>query len=172
LKAPPSTTGTDQGTRRFHFRRAARRDPGAQAHAQFKGGGGFGYEAGKPAGIIGVSAPLQSPGRRWRKAWSLPVFKDLSSPGRLYCRRYGGRQMLVSKGLVGEKLAASIAEQGDVPLDHVVEIGEQVAQRFPAYVSAGLASSWTGVYDMTPDWNPVLGRLPGVALRNACYSIA
>ena len=94
--------------------------------------------------------------------FAMPVFKDLSSPGMLYCRSYGGKQMLVSEGLVGEKLAASNAEQGDVPLDYVADIGAQVAERFPAYESAGLASSWTGVYDVTPDWNPVLGRLPGV----------
>lgn len=94
--------------------------------------------------------------------FDMPVFKDLSSPGMLYCRSYGGKQMLVSEGLVGEKLAASQTEQGDVPLDYVAEIGAQVAERFPAYEAAGLASSWTGVYDVTPDWNPVLGRLPGV----------
>lgn len=93
---------------------------------------------------------------------AMPVFKDLSSPGMLYCRSYGGRQMLVSEGLVGEPLAAAEAEQGDVPLDVVAEIGAQVAERFPSYGNAGLASSWTGVYDVTPDWNPVLGRLPGV----------
>jgi sarcosine oxidase subunit beta len=94
--------------------------------------------------------------------FSMPVFKDLSSPGMLYCRSYGGRQMLVSEGLVGERLVNSDAEQGDVPMDYVAEVGAQVAARFPAYESAGLASSWTGVYDVTPDWNPVLGRLPGV----------
>ena len=94
--------------------------------------------------------------------FAMPVFKDLSSPGMLYCRSYGGRQMLVSEGLVGEKLAVSDTEQGDVPLDYVAEIGEQVAARFPRYDTAGLASSWTGVYDVTPDWNPVLGRVPGV----------
>ena len=93
----------------------------------------------------------------------MPVFKDLSSPGMLYCRSYGGRQMLVSEGLVGERLAGTETAQGDVPLDYVAEIGAQVAARFPAYETAGLASSWTGVYDVTPDWNPVLGRLPGVA---------
>jgi glycine/D-amino acid oxidase-like deaminating enzyme len=94
--------------------------------------------------------------------FSMPVFKDLSSPGMLYCRSYGGRHMLVSEGLVGEALSVAEAEQGDVPLDYVAEVGAQVAERFPAYESAGLASSWTGVYDVTPDWNPVLGRLPGV----------
>ena len=91
--------------------------------------------------------------------FKMPVFKDLSSPGMLYCRSYGGRQMLVSEGHVGEKLANANPEQGDVPLDYVVEIGAQVAQRFPGYDLAGLASSWTGVYDVTPDWNPVLGRV-------------
>ena len=94
---------------------------------------------------------------------AMPVFKDLSSPGMLYCRSYGGRQMLVSEGLVGERLAGTETAQGDVPLDYVAEVGAQVAARFPAYETAGLASSWTGVYDVTPDWNPVLGRLPGVA---------
>jgi glycine/D-amino acid oxidase-like deaminating enzyme len=24
-----------------------------------------------------------------------------------------------------------------------------------------VASTWTGLYDVTPDWNPVLGPLPG-----------
>jgi sarcosine oxidase, subunit beta len=94
--------------------------------------------------------------------FDMPVFKDLSSPGMLYCRSYGGKQMLVSEGLVGEKLEQTQTDQGDIPLDYVAEVGAQVAARFPAYETAGLASSWTGVYDVTPDWNPVLGRLPGV----------
>lgn len=94
--------------------------------------------------------------------FSMPVFKDLASIGMLYCRSYGGNQMLVSEGIVGETLNKSDAEQGDIPLDYVAEVGAQVAERFPAYEMAGLASSWTGVYDVTPDWNPVLGRVPGI----------
>ena len=94
----------------------------------------------------------------------IPLLADLRAemPGMLYCRSYGGNQMLVSEGIVGEALQNSDAEQGDIPLDYVAEVGEQVATRFPAYETAGLASSWTGVYDVTPDWNPVLGRVPGV----------
>ncbi|MBV2159188.1 FAD-binding oxidoreductase [Achromobacter denitrificans] len=94
--------------------------------------------------------------------YSMPVYKDLASPGMLYCRSYGGNQMLVSEGIVGEALQQSDAEQGDIPLDYVAEVGAQVAERFPAYETAGLASSWTGVYDVTPDWNPVLGRVGGL----------
>lgn len=95
-------------------------------------------------------------------SFRMPVFKDLGSPGMLYCRSYGGNQMLVSEGTVGETLAAPDNEQGDISMDYVVEVGAQVAERFPSFGEAGLASSWTGVYDVTPDWNPVLGRLPDV----------
>ena len=95
-------------------------------------------------------------------ASSMPVYKDLGSPGMLYCRSYGGTQMLVSEGGAGETLPEPDNQQGDIPIDHVLQIGAQVAERFPSFASAGLASSWTGVYDVTPDWNPVLGRLPDV----------
>ncbi len=95
-------------------------------------------------------------------SYAMPVYKDLGSPGMLYCRSYGGRQMLVSEGAAGQTLAAPDNEQGDVPMDVVAELGAQVAERFPSYETAGLASSWTGVYDVTPDWNPVLGALPEV----------
>lgn len=94
--------------------------------------------------------------------FQMPVFKDLGSPGMLYCRSYGGKQMLVSEGTAGEVLATPDNEQGEVSMDAIVEVGSQVAERFPSYETAGLASSWTGVYDVTPDWNPVLGALPDV----------
>lgn len=94
--------------------------------------------------------------------FKMPVYKDLGSPGMLYCRSYGGNQMLVSEGIVGETLARPDNEQGDISMDYMVEVGEQVAERFPSFETAGVASSWTGVYDVTPDWNPVLGRLPDV----------
>ncbi|MEX3814403.1 NAD(P)/FAD-dependent oxidoreductase [Paraburkholderia sp. BR13439] len=94
--------------------------------------------------------------------FGMPAFKDLGSPGMLYFRSYGGSQMLVSEGVVGETLNAPETEQGEISLDYVVEVGAQVAGRFPAYETAGLASSWTGVYDVTPDWNPVLGGVGDV----------
>jgi sarcosine oxidase subunit beta len=94
--------------------------------------------------------------------FSMPVYKDLGSAGMLYCRSYGDTQMLVSEGGAGETLAEPNNEQGDIPMDYVLQVGAQVAERFPSFAAAGLASSWTGVYDVTPDWNPVLGRLPDV----------
>ncbi|WP_028310916.1 NAD(P)/FAD-dependent oxidoreductase [Derxia gummosa] len=94
--------------------------------------------------------------------FQMPVYKDLGSHGMLYCRSYGGSQMLVSEGITGETLPEPNNDQGDIDMDYILEIGAQVAERFPAYETAGLASSWTGVYDVTPDWNPVLGRLNGI----------
>ncbi len=100
---------------------------------------------------------------------NLPVLKDLASVGKLYMRSYGGSQLLVGDGNEGETIPEPDNEQADVPLDYVAELGEQVAHRMPAFATAGLAASWTGVYDVTPDWNPVLGPLPGVAgLHIAC----
>ncbi|MFT4508246.1 NAD(P)/FAD-dependent oxidoreductase [Caballeronia sp. 15711] len=119
------------------------------------------------AGWIGVPLPVK-PERHTVLAlecdvapytFKMPAYKDLGSPGMLYFRSYGGSQMLVSEGVVGETLNAPETEQGDISLDYVGEVGEQVAERFPAYETAGLASSWTGVYDVTPDWNPVLGSV-------------
>ncbi len=92
----------------------------------------------------------------------LPVLKDLASPGKLYMRSYGGRQLLVGDGNEGETIGEPDTEQADVALDYVAELGAQVAHRMPVFRTAGLATSWTGVYDVTPDWNPVLGPLPGI----------
>ena len=102
----------------------------------------------------------------------LPVLKDLASPGKLYMRSYGGRQLLVGDGNEGEEIATPDTEQADVPLDYVAGIGEQVAHRMPAFGEAGLAASWTGVYDVTPDWNPVLGALPGVDGLQVAYGFS
>ena len=98
----------------------------------------------------------------------MPVYKDLGAEGMLYGRSYSGRQMPVGERVAGETLTSPINEQGDISMDTMdtmdtmVHIGAQVADRFPVFDTAGVASSWTGVCDVTPDWNPVLGRLPEV----------
>ena len=139
-----------------------RLDPGIGLGSSNQHGGALFYAGGWP-GEVGI-APDAVLALEGPEAYSfkMPVFKDLGSPGMLYCRSYGGNQMLVSEGTVGETLAQPDNEQGDISMDYVVEVGGQVAERFPSFGEAGLASSWTGVYDVTPDWNPVLGRLPDV----------
>ena len=87
-------------------------------------------------------------------------------------RGYGGRQLLVGDGGEGETIAVPDTGQADVGLDYIAEIGEQVAHRLPAFAEAGLAASWTGIYDVTPDWNPVLGPLPGVDGLQVAYGFS
>ncbi|GIK86477.1 MAG: oxidoreductase [Betaproteobacteria bacterium] len=89
-----------------------------------------------------------------------PVLKDMASPSMLYARGYGTSQLLVSAGLEGQPTSPD-EQQADVSLDVVADVGAQAAHRLPAFETAGVASTWTGLYDVTPDWNPVLGPLPG-----------
>jgi sarcosine oxidase, subunit beta len=93
---------------------------------------------------------------------NLPVVMDWIPRDGTYFRSYGGRQVLIGDTGDGETLAAPDTAQADVPLDHVAALGAILARRMPAFAEAGLARSWTGVYDVTPDWNPVLGPLPGI----------
>ena len=92
----------------------------------------------------------------------LPVVMDWTVPDGIYFRCYGGRQAMVGDTADGEVVPEPDNEQADVPLEHVADIGEKLARRMPAFADAGLAASWTGIYDVTPDWNPVLGPLPGI----------
>ncbi len=91
---------------------------------------------------------------------SYPVFKDMSGPSMLYARSYGRTQVLVSAGGAGPVVDAD-EDQAEVPLDTVLALGQELSTRLPCCAAAGLASSWTGLYDVTPDWNPVLGPVPG-----------
>jgi glycine/D-amino acid oxidase-like deaminating enzyme len=36
------------------------------------------------------------------------------------------------------------------------------ARRFPALADATLTSGWTGIYDVSPDWQPVIDAVPGI----------
>jgi glycine/D-amino acid oxidase-like deaminating enzyme len=93
---------------------------------------------------------------------NLPVVMDWVPPGGIYFRSYSGRQLMIGDTGEGEALAAPETRQGEITLDHVAQLGELLGRRVPAFAEAGLAHSWTGVYDTTPDWNPVLGPLPGI----------
>jgi len=90
-----------------------------------------------------------------------PVLKDMASASMVYGRCYGRSQLLASPGLAGHETDPDEG-QADVPLDVIAALGEQVANRLERFDEAGVASTWTGLYDVTPDWNPVLGALPGI----------
>ena len=102
----------------------------------------------------------------------LPVVMDWTVPNGIYFRCYGGRQAMVGDTADGEVIPEPDNEQADVPLEHVADIGEKLARRMPAFADAGLAASWTGIYDVTPDWNPVLGALPGIGGLHVAFGFS
>lgn len=92
----------------------------------------------------------------------LPLLKDLASPARLYMRS-AGDQLLVGGGHEGTVTADPDLPDIATDMDGILAEAAQAAHRMPAFAEGRLARSWTGLYDTTPDWNPVLGPVPGIA---------
>lgn len=91
----------------------------------------------------------------------LPVLKDLASPARLYMRASGGH-LLVGGGHEGIPTDDPDLPEVETDLDGIIEEAGQAALRLPAFANGRLVRSWSGLYDTTPDWNPVLGPVPGL----------
>ena len=91
----------------------------------------------------------------------LPVLKDLLSPARLYMRASGGH-LLVGGGHEGTPSTDPDAPALAADMDAVLDEAAQAASRLPAFADGRLIRSWSGLYDTTPDWNPVLGPVPGL----------
>jgi sarcosine oxidase subunit beta len=91
----------------------------------------------------------------------LPVLKDLASNARLYMRASGGH-LLVGGGHDGQTTTDPETADLEPDFDVMVEEAAQAAIRLPAFAQGRLVRSWSGLYDTTPDWNPVLGAVPGL----------
>lgn len=88
----------------------------------------------------------------------LPVVSDLVSLQ--YCRIEGSGQLLVGN--------SDHSEHGDAYVDpdaysniaseaSVVTYAEKLLHRFPGFPDPTVTHSYAGVYDVLPDWNPVIG---------------
>jgi sarcosine oxidase, subunit beta len=91
-----------------------------------------------------------------------PVVKDLVTDNKMYFRPATGGVVLVGTGDHGDPVPGPEAISDAVGLDFVELQGRQVAHRMPSFADAAPTASWTGAYDITPDWNPVLGPVPGL----------
>jgi glycine/D-amino acid oxidase-like deaminating enzyme len=104
---------------------------------------------------------------------ALPVLKDLGSAHRLYLRPHAGAEVLVGAGDEGDLTPDPDGGTGDIPIDWVAGIAEELAHRMPRFAEAGrFATAWSGLYDTTPDWNPVLGPLPGLEGLTAAFGFS
>jgi glycine/D-amino acid oxidase-like deaminating enzyme len=91
----------------------------------------------------------------------LPLLKDLASPAKLYMRASGGH-LLVGGGHEGVVTTDPDLPDVATDTDALLDEAAQAASRMPAFAEGRLVRSWTGLYDTTPDWNPVLGPVQGV----------
>jgi len=105
-------------------------------------------------------------------AATTPVVKDLTTENKMYFRPATGGVVLVGTGDHGEPVADPEAMDENVSDDFVVLQGTQVARRMPDFAAARLTASWVGPYDITPDWNPVLGPLPGLEGLHVTYGFS
>jgi len=91
-----------------------------------------------------------------------PTVKDLTTPAKIYFRPETGGVVLVGTGDHGDPIEdADTLHDDQVDLEHVDRIGTLIAQRMPAFANAQYTAGWTGPYDITPDWNPMIGAVPG-----------
>ncbi|MBK8021067.1 MAG: FAD-binding oxidoreductase [Chloroflexi bacterium] len=49
-----------------------------------------------------------------------------------------------------------------VDMDFNADMAERTEHRMPLMGEASVGKGWAGLYDVSPDWSPVLGRMPGL----------
>jgi glycine/D-amino acid oxidase-like deaminating enzyme len=98
-------------------------------------------------------------GEPYEESW--PTVKDLTTEDKIYFRPETGGVVLVGTGDHGEPVEDADLLTDDVGMDHVARIAALMARRMPSFADARFTAGWTGPYDITPDWNPVVGSVPG-----------
>lgn len=112
----------------------------------------FPYEVSRHKVItLKIDQPYQA---RW------PIVKDLTTPDKIYFRPETGGMVLVGTGDHGDPIEDPDSLTDRVEVDHIDRIGTLIANRMPAFAGARCAAGWTGPYDITPDWNPLVGPVP------------
>jgi glycine/D-amino acid oxidase-like deaminating enzyme len=50
-----------------------------------------------------------------------------------------------------------------VDMDFNADMAERTERRLPVMGNARVAKGWAGFYDVSPDWHPIIGHMPGLA---------
>jgi glycine/D-amino acid oxidase-like deaminating enzyme len=93
----------------------------------------------------------------------LPVVSDLVSLQ--YCRVEGAGQLLVGNSdhdEPGNKFVDPDNYSNTASEASTEKYGEKVLHRFPRFPNPSVTHSYAGVYDVPPDWNPVIAPLAAV----------
>jgi sarcosine oxidase, subunit beta len=91
-----------------------------------------------------------------------PVVKDLTTADKIYFRPETGGMVLIGTGDHGDPIDDADSLTDEVDMAHVSRIDALVSRRMPAFNDAQYTAGWTGPYDITPDWNPIVGPVPEI----------
>ncbi len=81
----------------------------------------------------------------------------------IYYRSAGGTRTLLGRGFPKEYEYVDpdhFKESADT--EFIEEATKRFVDRFPSFETAMLVNAYTGLYDVTPDWHPILGAVDGV----------
>jgi sarcosine oxidase subunit beta len=95
----------------------------------------------------------------------------IDSPLGVYTRPEGEDLMLV--GSIETDEAAAGVEDPDhfqrvADFDAVSRYSEQLIERFPLMDKGSFLNGYASLYDVTPDWQPILDEMPGIARLYCC----
>jgi glycine/D-amino acid oxidase-like deaminating enzyme len=118
---------------------------------------------------FGVDVPIQSSRQQVVQVAPPPgfgamrfVLEDMIQG--FYARNESGGTVLagVLEEDVGEIVQPDAFNTG-IDFDFVERVGRLLAHRFPAAAAASVRRGYASLYDVTPDWQPILGSVDGVA---------
>ena len=97
---------------------------------------------------------------RWGSAEPVPAHGDLV--GGYYLRPEGSEQYLVGTLHAADRVDPDDFAQGIRP-DEIEALGALVVKRVPGLERSEVQGGWASLYDVSPDWQPVIGEIaPGI----------
>ena len=97
-------------------------------------------------------------------AWGGPprlCFSDMAKA--IYYRPDGTTRTLVGRGFPKEyEYVEAAGYNQEVDAGFIEDTSRRFLERWPVFADALALDSYTGLYDVTPDWHPILGRVDAV----------
>lgn len=115
------------------------------------------------AALVGVDLPLTVERHvvaviRWRDASTMPFGHADLVTGQYYCKPEGEELYCVGPLLPAEPADADSFDD-DLDDDEGLQLTRSVTARVPALRDAELVGGWASLYDVSPDWQPVIGEV-------------